>query len=193
MQENQETDKYLHKISLTDFETATVGDLKRVISKKWKTGISYLMYGGKVLQEEKTISSYALNENEVIQVLNAEEELKIEPVGKDPVTMMVDPRSVSVEAVKDFIANKINIQVDEQLHVLRFKEQDVDVDSKSLTRMLIKSKQVPVLKVVTDTNINVKVLSANGKEEKVEINLLATYDDLKKNWRKETFVIPMPH
>ena len=49
------TEKDLHKISLTDFETATVGDLKRVISKKWKTGISYLMKGGEVLQEEKTI------------------------------------------------------------------------------------------------------------------------------------------
>ena len=42
-------------IALTDSETATVGDLKREIRRKWRSNISCLLNGGKVLQEEKTI------------------------------------------------------------------------------------------------------------------------------------------
>ncbi len=128
-------------------------------------------------------SSYALNQNEVIEVLNAKEELKIESVGRDPVTMMVDPHNVSVESVKDFIAQKIKIEVDEQL--LRFKGQDMDVDSESLAQMLLTSKQVPVLKVTKDRKINVKVVlpsegRGRGSEEIITINWFATVDDLKE-------------
>lgn len=126
------------------------------------------------------LSSYALNENEVIGVLNAKEELKIETSGRDPVIMMVDPRNVSVEAVKDFIAKEIRIQVDEQ--VLRFKGQDTDVDSESLTQMLLTSKQAPVLKIDKDRTINVNVVLPNreGDETKVEINWSATVEELKE-------------
>lgn len=126
------------------------------------------------------LSSYALNENEVIGVLNAKEELKIETSGRDPVIMMVDPRNVSVEAVKHFIAEEIRIQLDEQ--VLRFKRQDTDVDSETLTQMLLTSKQAPVLKVDKDRTINVKVVLPNrgGDETKVEINWSATVEDLKE-------------
>lgn len=126
------------------------------------------------------LSSCVLNQNEVIQVLNAKEELKIESVGRDPVVIMVDPRNVSVESVQDFIKKEIKIEVDEQL--LRFKGQDIDVDSESLTQMLITSKQVPVLRVYKDTNINVKVVLPNrGSEaQKIEINWFATVDNLKE-------------
>ena len=126
------------------------------------------------------LSSYALNENEVIGVLNAEEELEIESSGKDPIPMMVDPRNVSVEAVKDFIAEKIRIPVVEQ--ILRFKGQTTEVDSGSLAQMLLKSQQSPVLKVDKDRTINVTVVLPNrgGEEKKVEISLYATVKDLKE-------------
>ena len=126
------------------------------------------------------LSSYALNESEVIEVLNAEEELKIESSGMDPVTMMVDPRNVSVQAVQDFIAKEIKIQAFEQ--VLRFKVEDTNVDSESLTQLLLTSKQAPVLKVNQDKTINVIVALPNGEGEKkeVEIKWSATVEDLKK-------------
>ena len=89
-----------------------------------------------------------MNKDEVIQVVNAEEELKIESSGKETVTMKVDPRKVSVEAVKDFIAEKIKIPSDQQL--LRFKEEVDNVDSKSLTHVLFTSKKTPVLMVYTE-------------------------------------------
>ena len=126
------------------------------------------------------LSSYALNENEVIGVLNAEEELKIESSGMDPVVMMVDPRNVSVQAVKDFIAKEIKIPVLEQ--VLRFTEEDTDVDSESLTQLLLTSKKAPVLKVDKDRTINVIVVLLNrgGEKEKVEIKWSATVENLKE-------------
>ena len=104
----------------------------------------------------------------------------IETPGKDPVTMMVDPRNVSVEAVKDFIAKNIRIPKEEQ--ILRFKGQDTDVDFESLTQMFLTSKQAPVLKVDKDQRINVIVVLPNreGEEKKVEINLSATVEDLKE-------------
>ena len=45
----------LVEISLIKTETTTVGDLKQEICKKWNSDISYLLKGGEVLQEEKTI------------------------------------------------------------------------------------------------------------------------------------------
>lgn len=126
------------------------------------------------------LSSYALNENEVIGVLNAEEELKIESKGRNPVIMMVDPRNVSVQAVKDFIAKEIKIQASEQ--VLRFEEEDADVDSKSLIHLLLTAKKGPVLKVDKDRTINVTVVSPDRKCEKKEVQIKwsATVEDLKK-------------
>ena len=102
----------------------------------------------------------------------------IESSGMDPITMMVDPRNVSVEAVKHFIENKIGIPVDEQ--ILRFKGQDTEVDSESLAQMFLKPKQSPVLKVDKDRIINIMVPDREGKEKKVEIYWSATVDDLKE-------------
>lgn len=118
-----------------------------------------------------------MNENEVVEVLNAKEELKIESEDGDAVTMMVDPRNVSVESVKDFILREIGIEVDEQL--LRFKGQDIDVDFESLTQTLITSKKVPVLKVDKDTNINLMVCLPD-RINWFAINWFATVDDLKE-------------
>lgn len=91
------------------------------------------------------LSSYDLGENEVIEVVNATEELTIEAVGRDPITLMVDPKNISVKALKEFITAQFKIPVDQQL--LQFKEQDGVVDSKSITHMLLTSKKKPVLVV----------------------------------------------
>ena len=45
----------LFEISIIESKTTTVGDLKQEIRKKWNSDISYLLKGGEVLQEEKTI------------------------------------------------------------------------------------------------------------------------------------------
>ena len=120
-----------------------------------------------------------MNENEVIEVLNAEEELQIESSGMNPVFMKVDPRNVSVQAVKDFIAEEIKIKVVEQ--VLRFKEEDKDVDSETLTQLLQTSKKEPVLKVDKDRTIDVIVVLPNrGEKKKVEIKWSATVENLKE-------------
>ena len=121
--------------------------------------------------------SCALNKDEVIQVVNAEEELKIESSGKETVTMMVDPRIVTVEAVKEFISEKIKINVHQQ--ILTFKGKDIEVDSKSLTKMFLSSEEAPVLKVCLDRPINIDVLLPDGRQHKVEIMWSATVDDLK--------------
>lgn len=45
----------LSEISIIETKTTTVGDLKQEIRKKWDSDISYLLKGGEVLQEGKTI------------------------------------------------------------------------------------------------------------------------------------------
>lgn len=45
----------LVEITIIDSKTATIGYLKQEICKKWESEILYLMKGGEVLQEEKTI------------------------------------------------------------------------------------------------------------------------------------------
>ena len=48
-------EKKLTEISVIDSKTTTVGNLKQEIRRKWNSDISYLLKGGEVLQEEKTI------------------------------------------------------------------------------------------------------------------------------------------
>ena len=45
----------LFEISIIESKTTTVGDLKQEIRKKWNSDVSYLLKGGEILQEEKTI------------------------------------------------------------------------------------------------------------------------------------------
>ena len=40
---------------MPDFKTATVGDLKQEISKKYSPGVSCLIISGKVLEEDKSM------------------------------------------------------------------------------------------------------------------------------------------
>lgn len=132
-------------VTVTDPMTATVADLKQDIKGRWRSNISCLLKGSQVLQEEEMISSYDLGENEVIEVVNATEELTIEAFGEDPITLTVDPNDISVEAVKEFITEQFKIPADQQL--LNFKERDDVVDSKSFTHMLLTSRKTPVLVV----------------------------------------------
>ncbi|XP_022803266.1 uncharacterized protein LOC111340652 isoform X2 [Stylophora pistillata] len=174
---DQRKDEGLIPVSIAFSCTTTVGDLKQEISRKWDSRISCLLKGGQLLEEGKTISSYALNKNEVIRVVNTAEELKIESVGKDPIIMIVDPRNISLDDVKHFIAKHIKIQPDEQL--LRFKGQDVDPDSKTLTHALLTSKKTPELKVFKDRDINIEIIRPDGRQERVIINWFATVQELK--------------
>lgn len=43
------------EISMPDFQTATVGDLKREINLQYRPEVSCLIMGGKVLEEDKTM------------------------------------------------------------------------------------------------------------------------------------------
>lgn len=174
---NQSKNEGLIPVSVAFSSTTTVDDLKQEISRKWNSRISCLLKGGKMLEEGKTISSYALNKDEVIQVVNTEEQLKIESSGRDPIIMKVDPLNVSLDDVKCFIADNIKIPPHEQL--LRFKGQDVDIECKTLTRMLLTSKETPEVKVLKDRIINIDIGRPDGSYKKIEINWFATVQELK--------------
>lgn len=163
-------------VSIAPSSTTTIGDLKQEISKKWDSMISYLLRGGEILDEGKTIRSYALNKNEVIQVVNDTEEIKIESSGMDPIIMRLDPQNVSLDTVKDFIAEKIKIPPHEQL--LGFKGQDMDIDGKTLACAILTSKKTPQLKVIKDRDINIDILRHDGSEVKVDIKWSATVQEL---------------
>ena len=123
-------------------------------------------------------SSYALeNTNEVIQVLYKKEELSIESLGMDPVTMKVDPFEVSVQDVKKFIEVKLNIEADRQ-H-LRFNGQNI-YEMDKLSDMFITAKKIPVIRVDTDRDIVIKVCQSSGNEQEVPVNWFATVDYLKE-------------
>ncbi|XP_022801957.1 uncharacterized protein LOC111339545 [Stylophora pistillata] len=174
---NQSKNEGLIPVSVAFSSTTTVDDLKQEISRKWNSRISCLLKGGKMLEEGKTISSYALSKDEVIQVVNTEEQLKIESSGRDPIIMKVDPLNVSLDDVKCFIADNIKIPPHEQL--LRFKGQDVDIECKTLTRMLLTSKEIPEVKVLKDRIINIDIGRPDGSYKKIEINWFATVQELK--------------
>lgn len=128
-------------------------------------------------------SSYALeNTNEVIEVLHIWEDLVIESSGRDSVTMKVDPFKVSVEEIKGFIEEKINISVNEQ-H-LRLSGQNID-EIDRLCDMFITAKSVPVIKVDKDRDINIKVHSHSGGQQEVQINWFATVNDLKEKLEQQ--------
>ena len=50
-----QTKKKLIPVSIAPSSTTTIGDLKQEISKKWDSMISYLLRGGEILDEGKTI------------------------------------------------------------------------------------------------------------------------------------------
>lgn len=124
-------------------------------------------------------SSHAMeNANEVIEVLYTKEELMIGSLGKEPITMPVDPCTLSVQDVKDFIAQNLNIPVSEQY--LRFNGQNVE-EIDLVYDLFIKSKGSPKIKVDKDREIEIKVsLGPDEEPKKVTINWFATVDELKE-------------
>lgn len=91
--------------------------------------------------------------------------------------MEVDPFEVSVQDVKNFIEEKLNIKADRQ-H-LRFSGQNI-YEMDKLSDMFITAKKIPVIRVDTDRNIAIKVCQSSGKDEEVQINWFATVNDLKE-------------
>ena len=102
----------------------------------------------------------------------------IEPKGRDPITMTVDPFNLSVRNVKDFIEQELNIPVSEQY--LRFKGQNVE-EIDLLNELFLKSKESPKIKVDKDREIEINVSSSSHEgPKKVTIKWFATVDELKK-------------
>ena len=118
------------------------------------------------------------NTNEVIEVLYEKEELMIESSGRDPITMPVDPFTLSVKNVKVFIEQKLNIPVSEQY--LRFNGQNVE-EIDLLRDLFLKSKGPPKIRVDNDRDIVIQVsLSPDEDPKKVTINWFATANELKE-------------
>ena len=124
-------------------------------------------------------SSHAIeNANEVIEVLYTKEELMIESIGKEPITMPVNPFTLLVQDVKDFIAQNLNIAVSEQY--LRFNGQNVE-EIDLVYDLFIKSKGSPKIKVDKDRDIKIKVSSSPSEDPKeVTINWFATVGELEE-------------
>lgn len=91
-------------------------------------------------------SSYALQDKAIIEVLFTEEELFIESTEGDRKLMLIEPRKTSLLDVKQFIAIKIGIPVDEQRICYR-GENLCDSNPPSLLHLFTKAKAPPVFKV----------------------------------------------
>lgn len=118
------------------------------------------------------------NAHEVIEVLYTKEELMIESTGKEPITMPVNPFTLLVQDVKDFIEQNLNIPVSQQY--LRFNGQNVE-EIDLVYDLFIKPKGSPKIKVDKDREIEINVsLSPDEEPKKVTINWFATVDELKE-------------
>ncbi|XP_074638693.1 uncharacterized protein LOC141897136 isoform X2 [Acropora palmata] len=134
------------EILMPNFETATIGDLKREINKKFSSEVALLMVNGCILEEDKTISSYALKDETIIEVLFTEEPLLIEGPERNQQTMLIEPRKTSIQDVKEFIASKIGIPLDKQ-RVSYCGKDMCDSNSPSLLHIFITAKAAPVFNV----------------------------------------------
>lgn len=91
-------------------------------------------------------SSYAWKDKNIIEVLFTEEQLLIEPIGRSPQTMLIEPSKTSIQDVKKFIATNIGIPVDKQR--ISYHEEDIcDTNPPSLLSIFTKAKTTPVFKV----------------------------------------------
>ncbi|XP_044184365.1 uncharacterized protein LOC114948243 isoform X1 [Acropora millepora] len=134
------------EIFMPNFKTATIADLKREINKKFSAEVALLMVEHCVLKEEKTISSYALTDETIIEVLYTEEPLFIEAPEGNRQTMLIEPGKTSIQDVKEFIASKIGIPLDKQ-RVSYCGKDMCDSNSPSLLHIFTKAKATPVFKV----------------------------------------------
>lgn len=109
-------------------------------------------------------------------MLTNEEPMSIEPLGLDAFTIRVDPRHDSCKRVMDAIAEKMSVPIKKQR--LQLNGEDLK-ETDSLATMFLKSKK-PVIKVVTDMNINIIVHLPSQEVKKISIAWFATVDELKK-------------
>ena len=93
-------------------------------------------------------SSYALKDKAIIDFLYSEEPLLIESTKGNRQTMLIEPCKTSIQDVKEFIATKIGIPVDEQRICYR-GENLCDSNPPSLLQIFTKAKAPPVFKVST--------------------------------------------
>ncbi|XP_068675088.1 uncharacterized protein [Montipora foliosa] len=172
----------IKEISMPNFKTATVSDLKQEINKKFTSEVACVIMSGEVLEDERTMSSYALeNKNEVIEVLLTQEELLIDSTGRDQETMLVDPFQTSVEDVKIFIENKMKIPADKRIIIFYDVQNMCDANPPSLSDVFLKAKQKPIFKVYIDRPIKITVLQPpNEKKQEVEVMWFDTVDKLKQ-------------
>lgn len=109
-------------------------------------------------------------------MLTNEEPMSIAPLGLDAFTIRVDPRHDSCKRVMDAIAEKMSVPIKKQR--LQLNGEDLK-ETDSLATMFLKSKK-PVIKVVTDMNINIIVHLPSQEVKKISIAWFATVDELKK-------------
>ena len=96
--------------------------------------------------------------------------------------MEVDPFKVSIEEIKRFIEEKINISMNDQHLILNGQNID-EIDQ--LCDIFITAKETPVIRVDKDRNIKIKVHSHSGGQQEVQINWFATVNDLKEKLEQQ--------
>ena len=96
--------------------------------------------------------------------------------------MEVDPFKVSIEEIKRFIEEKINISMNDQRLILNGQNID-EIDQ--LCDVFITAKKTPVIRVDKDRDIKIKVHSHSGDEQEVQINWFATVNDLKEKLEQQ--------
>lgn len=122
------------------------------------------------------LRSSSLKNGDIIQVLTNEEPVSIEPQGMDPFTIRVDPCHDSTKSVMNTIAEKMRTPMKKQrLHV---NGEDI-TETDSLAKIFLKSKK-PVIKVVTDMDINIVVHLPSQEVKKVSVAWFVTVNELKK-------------
>lgn len=109
-------------------------------------------------------------------MLTNEEPMSVEPLGMDAFTIRVDPRHDSCKRVMNAIAEKMNVPIKQQR--LQLNGEDLK-ETDSLVTMFLKSKK-PVIKVVTDMNINIIVHLPSQEVKKISISWFTTVDELQK-------------
>lgn len=109
-------------------------------------------------------------------MLTNEEPMSVEPLGMDAFTIRVDPRHDSCKRVMNTIAEMLSVPIKKQR--LQLNGEDI-TETDSLAKIFLKSKK-PVIKVVTDMNIDITVHLPSQEVKKISIAWFATVDELKK-------------
>lgn len=113
---------------------------------------------------------------DIIQVLTNEEPVAVEPQGMEPFTIRVDPHHDSMKTVMKKIAEETKISTDKQR--LWVNGEDLK-ETDSLANIFLKSEK-PIIKVVTDMDINIVVHLPSQEVKKISVAWFITVDELKK-------------